>query len=496
MTRLKFIVIALAMLILIAASPINGLLNGVARGDEGEPCDECQQCTIMKLSPENLQRWVEAYNSAPTAPMSVSGVQLPSPMGSLNLLDHLQYDPDERDQGSCGNCWAWAGTGVMEIALDVQNGIEDRLSIQYLNSNYNGGSGTNWACCGGWLTGLANFYASTGKAIPWSNTNASWQDGGLLCSAGSTSVPAGNISTTPYYAITYIEEETITTQEVGEATAIANIMDILDQDKAVWFSYFLATGDDWDNFRSFWLNQPESAIWNPDFSCGHTNPGPNALGHAVLCVGYNDEDGDSNDYWIMLNSWGTNTNRPNGLFRLDMHMDYDCTFYLDPDWYYSFYWETLDITYSTTSTAINIVGKTDNDPVSQIVFPPGLTNATVSTPFNNLDGSPNHQILSGTASEPVVRLWNNSGGDLQVWLSITNWENGVVTSENYELVDTGTNDVNIVDDVLSADGNASSVDTGVAIPAGGYLDLYLEVVLSALEGVGGGSTLTILGEST
>jgi len=150
----------------------------------------------------------------------------------------------------------------------------------------------------------------------------------------------------------------------------------------------------------------------------------------------------------------------------------------------------------TYVTTIHIVGKTSGDAVSQIVFPPGLAEAIVSTPFNDHDGPPNHQILSGTASEPVVRLRNTSARALIVWLSITNWENGVVTSENYELVDTGTNDVNIVDDVLSADGNASSVDTGVAIPAGGYLDLYLEVVLSALEGVGGGSTLTILGEST
>jgi hypothetical protein len=63
-------------------------------------------------------------------------------------------------------------------------------------------------------------------------------------------------------------------------------------------------------------------------------------------------------------------------------------------------------------------------------------------------------------------------------------------------VASGTNDVNIVNNVLSADGNTNSVATGVTIPAGGYLDLYLEVVLSDLEGVGGGSTLTILGEST
>jgi len=59
-------------------------------------------------------------------------------------------------------------------------------------------------------------------------------------------------------------------------------------------------------------------------------------------VGYNDDD-PSNSYWIMLNSWGTAGDRPNGIFRVDMDMDYDC-YYLD-GWYpnYSIYWQTLDV---------------------------------------------------------------------------------------------------------------------------------------------------------
>jgi hypothetical protein len=147
------------------------------------------------------------------------------------------------------------------------------------------------------------------------------------------------------------------------------------------------------------------------------------------------------------------------------------------------------------SDAINIVGKTTDDPVSQIVFPPGQPEATVSTPFNNHDGPPNHQILSDTASEPVVRLRNISGVPLLVTLQIDDWTAGVVASENYELVDSDTN-VSEVTQELSSDGNANSVDTSVTIPAGGYLDLYLEVVLGGMEGVSGTSTLTVLGEGT
>ena len=155
--------------------------------------------TIMHPTQEELQRWVTFHNSAPAItiiPELMAEVEA-APGGSLSLLSHLQYTPADRNQGSCGNCWAWAGTGVMEIALDVTRGIRDRLSIQYLNSNYNGGSGSNWACCGGWLAGLASFYSGTGMAIPWSNTNAHYQDGTRSCASGSTSVAAGSISTTP-----------------------------------------------------------------------------------------------------------------------------------------------------------------------------------------------------------------------------------------------------------------------------------------------------------
>jgi hypothetical protein len=103
----------------------------------------------------------------------------------------------------------------------------------------------------------------------------------------------------------------------------------------------MATIADWENFRDFWDYSSESAIWNSDFSCGQT--WTDGGGHAVLCVGYNDEPGTNNDYWIMLNSWGTTSGRPNGLFRLDMHIDYDCSYYLWDTNYDSLYWQTLNV---------------------------------------------------------------------------------------------------------------------------------------------------------
>jgi hypothetical protein len=49
----------------------------------------------------------------------------------------------------------------------------------------------------------------------------------------------------------------------------------------------------------------------------------------------------------MLNSWGTPSRRPNGLFRINMHMNYDCTLFFDDHEYYSIYFQTLDISFGT-----------------------------------------------------------------------------------------------------------------------------------------------------
>jgi hypothetical protein len=69
----------------------------------------------------------------------------------------------------------------MEMALNVQNSITDRLSIQLVDSCKTG----DFACCGGWLTDLADFYNAQGSVVPWSNTNASFADGALSPERGA-----------------------------------------------------------------------------------------------------------------------------------------------------------------------------------------------------------------------------------------------------------------------------------------------------------------------
>ncbi|CAD7774595.1 Repeat domain in Vibrio, Colwellia, Bradyrhizobium and Shewanella [Candidatus Methanoperedenaceae archaeon GB37] len=343
--------------LLVAALLLSVFAIGVSVSAEDENVDSQasgaeigREYPVMHPDNDTLKRWIESYNAAPRISTATEGFKIPAPSGAHSVLSHIDYVPSERDQGSCGNCWAWAGTGCMEVALDVENGVHDRLSIQYLNSLYYDGTGSEYACCGGWLEDLADFYTyNTTYAIPWANTNAEWQDGGTSC-GWSTTVPAATISTTPNYPITKIQEYAIETQGVGQATAIANIKSVLESDNAVWFGFVLPNDADWKDFKDFWRNEPETAIWDPGYSCGHTWIDGEGGGHAVLCVGYNDDDPD-NPYWVMLNSWGTTPQRPNGLFRVRMNIDYNCTFYYPPDNtdYYSLYWQMLDIDFETPS---------------------------------------------------------------------------------------------------------------------------------------------------
>lgn len=250
---------------------------------------------------------------------------------SLSLLDHINYNPVERDQGMCGNCWAWAGTGAMEIALDLQESIYDRLSVQFINSC----NAAKLNCEGGWLADVADFYTGQGFTIPWSNTNAHWQSG------DGSSVPCGIIEKTPSRGILSIGEQQVITHGVGQETAIANIKAALNENKPVWFGFFMSTNENWNAFFDFWLNQGETTVWDGFF---HGIPcGSECAGHAVLIVGYNDDD-PGNRYWVALNSWGTTAGRPNGLFRISMDLNYDGT---SSPGLYNLFFQTLDVSYDS-----------------------------------------------------------------------------------------------------------------------------------------------------
>jgi hypothetical protein len=310
-----------------------------------------QKYTIMRPTLNETSDWIESYKTAPVAYLSPKVQnELNSAGGAhVNLLEHMNYTPSEHDQGICGCCWAWAGTGILEIALDTQLKIKDRLSIQYLSSNYNGSRGSGWSCCGGWLQDLARFYDSKKMVVPWSNTNAQWRDGRRTCGMES-SVSANSISTDTHYDLISVRAVTVPTWGLKKEEAISNIKNVIDQGNGVWLGFFLPNQTDWNKFFDFWGHQPECAIWQPD-NCTSQYIFNDGGGHAVLCVGYNDTD-PKKRYWIMLNSWGVTDGRPDGLFMMSMDMNYNCTY---PGLGNAYYWMTLDAKYAKPAAAQNHV---------------------------------------------------------------------------------------------------------------------------------------------
>jgi len=254
---------------------------------------------------------------------------------SLSLLPYLPYIPAQRDQGQCGDCWAWAGTGVMEIAHNMANGVASRLSVQLLNS-----CNPYVNCCdGGWLNNVAQFYSYQGFAVPWNNTNAAWTSGDGFCGTA-----CGSIASAPQFPIASASVATVPTWGVGQAQAIANIKTALNQNMAIWFGFFMP----YTNFVAFddyWDGQNESAQWT-NFDPGQMSTDSDPIeGHAVLCVGYDDTD-PAGPTWIMVNSWGTTPDRTNGIFHVSQNINYDGTYISGGYEWYQIYWETLNIQFA------------------------------------------------------------------------------------------------------------------------------------------------------
>ena len=312
--------------------------------------------SVMRPTIETLSRWEEEYNNAEKAFINPDLVEEIQTTDSYSILDFLDYIPEENNQGACPNCWAWPATSALGIALNVQKGIKDRLSVQFINScgeEYTSGMYKIECCEGGNLEMFAAFYRATDMAIPWSNTNAYWQDGGLI----KCKTTCNSISKTPNYPIYDIRAKTISSRNVPEEEAIANIKNVLHQNKGVYFTVFYPDLKNLNDFRDFWRNQNEEYVYDLDYYCGHPWNEDEAAGHAMLIVGYNDDEGTNNDYWIILNSWGTNSGRPNGLLRVDMHMNYGCKY----SNYYAFGTQTLDVSF---------------DPNAEAPEPPSITGPT------------------------------------------------------------------------------------------------------------------------
>lgn len=247
--------------------------------------------------------------------------------GKKSLLKFLPYYGNDRHQGACGNCWVWSQTASLEIQNAAFRNINDRLSIQYFNSNYGYPDYVTPACKGGYLTDFTRFYTKDKKLIPWSNTNADYKDkdGGRVCknSKGADvwcpSVQPSQISIDPFYTIPSIAVQNIKVGTDSNDDITQKIKYYLNNNIPLILDYCHA---ETNSFSTFWYNKDEDTVW--DLTNIPSEPLPEkASCHSVTIIGYDDLSSNENEnYFEVLNSWGTTDKRPHGIFKIKMNMDY------------------------------------------------------------------------------------------------------------------------------------------------------------------------------
>ncbi len=207
-------------------------------------------------------------DDAPQVPMLEATVQaVPSSYDwrTLNGVTPI------KNQGSCGDCWAFGTVGPLESQILLKDGVTVDLSEQYLNScNLDG-----WSCNGGWW---AHDY----------HMNKSGQDnngaGAVLESSKpytATNSTCGGPYNHPYKISGWAY--------VGSQYAVPSVQAIK---QAIYtygpISVAVYVGNAFQAYTGGIFNTNESGSVN----------------HAVVLVGWNDDLGPDNGYWILRNSWG------------------------------------------------------------------------------------------------------------------------------------------------------------------------------------------------
>jgi len=147
------------------------------------------------------------------------------------------------------------------------------------------------------------------------------------------------------------------------------------------------------------------------------------------------------------------------------------------------------------STAIEVRAQNYTSSVSTITFPSAAPGATVSAPYNDIDGSGSPQTFGGAgAAKPVVTLYNSGASTLTIWYNITTFTNGIVSNEYY-LINSKEGacvDADAINNAVTFDTDTTT-GTMIAAGAGNEKDFYLKIILSSVAAKTGNSTLTILG---
>jgi C1A family cysteine protease len=223
-----------------------------------------QLCGLVE--PKNWRRFAQFQN------MELYATTLPT---SFDWRGVPGGNTPVRNQGACGSCWAFGTVAPLEVLIGAYCGKTVDLSEQYLVScNVNG-----WGCGGGWF---AHEYHQW--KIP---TTKGETDAGAVLESNFpytvSNAPCNGPHSHPYKinSFTYIASSGV--------PSVAAIKQAIYNHGPV--SIAVCVGSAFQSYRS--------GIFNANETCSGT------VNHAVTLVGWNDDLGTDNGYWILKNSWGT-----------------------------------------------------------------------------------------------------------------------------------------------------------------------------------------------
>ncbi|NXW78084.1 CATH protein, partial [Hirundo rustica] len=198
-----------------------------------------------------------------------------------------------KNQGACGSCWTFSTTGCLESAIAIATGKLLSLAEQQLVDCAQ--AFNNHGCSGGlpsqafeyilYNKGLMgeDTYPYRAKVLPAQPRPCARAGPGTGSNSSSLSPQNGTCKFQPEKAIAFVKDVINITQydEDGMVEAVG-------KHNPVSFAFEVTS-----NF----MHYRKGVYSNP--RCEHT---PDKVNHAVLAVGYGEEDGTP--YWIVKNSWG------------------------------------------------------------------------------------------------------------------------------------------------------------------------------------------------
>jgi C1A family cysteine protease len=324
------------------------------------------------IIPQRVQDYWKTHKSRITS----SNVSL------LSIVDWSVNDSPVKDQGGCGSCWAFAATAIVENI-----GTQSDLSEQVLVSCIPGSD-----CAGGYFGDALNYYRDNGipseSCYPYTETN------------GNCASKCSNPS--------FLEKITTTTELWGSTTTVNDMKTALQTGPIV--VRMLVPADNTFNGTPGY----QGGVY--DYTGGVI---PNNRGHAVLVVGYNDDE----QCFKVKNSWGTVWGE-GGYFRIAYNEVSDYT-------QFGSYAMTATGVYTVSNLEPNtfIIQNTGTDSLvinsitsdkNWLTFSPSSTPVTIPAGSSQtMTVSVNWDLFNGTTDNATITILSTDSDEPSVTVDIT-----------------------------------------------------------------------------